>query len=249
MKGTRRRIFAILERTVKPLCVIVTGDTVPRAAVRGDFVKLIRDATGSGWRGPWLAVDVRAGEPPPPLEEVSGLVITGSPSSVTERAPWMLATERYLRTAVERGTATLGICFGHQMLAMALGGHVEKNPRGREMGTVRVEPTADDPLLDGHAPPLLANTTHVDSVVEVPSGATVFARTDLDPYSGLRFAPRAWGVQFHPEIDGEVMRLYLEDRREVLLGEGHDPDQLLSDATDAHAGTAVLERFARTLVE
>jgi GMP synthase (glutamine-hydrolysing) len=141
----------------------------------------------------------------------------------------------------------LGICFGHQLLGQALGGRVDRNPFGREMGSVPVELVESEPLLGSDAGPFLANTTHVDSVVELPPGARVLARTEREPHAALRFAARVYGVQFHPEIDGEVMRHYLEARRDKLDAEGFDADALIAAARDTPAGAAVLARFASSL--
>src|SRR5688572_33354713 len=104
----------------------------------------------------------------------------------------MLASERYLAGAVEAGVHVLGICFGHQLLGQALGGRVERNPLGREIGTVTAEVLAADPILSERRP-FTVNATHVDSVTELPPGAQVLARTARDPHSVLRFGPRAWG--------------------------------------------------------
>ena len=151
---------------MKPLGILVTGDPVPAArAARGGFDTMIRDAARGAWPGKWTAFDARGTAPLPDPESLAGVIVTGSSSSVTSREPWILAAERWLRGAVERSTPVLGICFGHQLLGSALGGSVAANPRGREIGTVRLDLVAADPLLAGSHPPLHANTTHVDSVV------------------------------------------------------------------------------------
>ncbi len=158
----------------------------------------------------------------------------------------------YLRRLVERETPTLGICFGHQMLGEALGGRVDANPRGREIGTVKLEARRAFPLLDElagtNAEPVTANATHLDSILELPPGAEVVATTELEPHAVVRFGRKAWGVQFHPEIDQEVMRCYLDERRDAIASEGIDVDELHGAATDAPHGRAVLRRFVERVV-
>ena len=231
-----------------PIAVLVTGKPVPTTEnARGPFGALIREAAQGVWPGEWRDLDCEAEADLPPSRCFSALVVTGSPASVTARERWMLRTEAYLRRAVDGGTPVLGICFGHQMLAQALGGDVRKNPRGREMGTVDLELGPDDPLFDVPERPVSVNMSHVDSVVRPPPGSRVLARTARDPHAALRFAERVWSVQFHPEFDGSVMRQYIEARRDIIAGEGLDPDAMLSSAGDAPFGAAVLRRFLAML--
>ena len=233
---------------LRPLCVLIAGDPVQRVLERrGGWSSLMRQAVGDAWGGAWLDVDARV-EELPNAQSLAGVIITGSSSSVTERAAWMLRAEAWLRSAVERQTPILGVCFGHQLLGQALGGRVDKNPRGREIGSVEVELLDGDPLLDAGIRPYLANATHVDSVVKLPEGTRVLARTELEPHAAVRFANNAYGVQFHPEIDRDVMRDYLEARRDRLAAEGLDTDALIAKASEAPAGRAALVRFVTELV-
>jgi GMP synthase (glutamine-hydrolysing) len=230
---------------MRPLCVVVTGDPIESVRERGsDWRQLIREAVGDSWKGPWSSVDVRKEAALPPFDAVSALIVTGSASSVTERTRWMLDTEDYLRDAVSRRLPVIGICFGHQLLAQALGGRVDKNPLGREIGTVELERLDLDPLLAGAEEPYWVNMTHVDTVVDLPADARVLARTALDRYAAVRFADAVWGVQFHPEIDGGVLREYVNARRAPLLSEGLDPEAILGRARDTPAGAGVLQHFA-----
>lgn len=228
------------------MAVLVTGDPVPPArAARGSFIDMIRAAVGAAWPGPWLEVECRGGSAFPPLGDVAGLVVTGSSASVTERAPWILDTEAYLARATAAGTAVFGICFGHQLLGQALGGSVIVNPRGRQIGTVEAALSASDPMIDAEALPYWVNTTHRDIVDVLPPGARLLATTPKDPNAFVRFADRVWGVQFHPEFDAVTMSAYIESRREILVGEGFDPDALLARVSDALPGQSSLVRFAR----
>ena len=229
-----------------PLCILVTGDPVPRTQERaGGFANLVRAGLAGAWDGGFVDVEARNDAALPSAEQFAGLIVTGSASSVTERAPWMLRVEEYLARAVEREHPVLGICFGHQLLGQALGGMVEQNPRGREMGTVKLDIVADDPLLDRSIEPALAHTTHVDAVTVLPEAARILATTELDPHAALRFGERAWGVQFHPEFDQQVMKEYVETRSELLAQEGRDPQAMLRAITAAEAGQLVLRRFVQ----
>jgi GMP synthase (glutamine-hydrolysing) len=236
----------------KPLSIWVTGRPVSEAErKRGTFADMIRQAVGEAWSGPWQLVDCMsdgpAGSSPLPRpSEVSGIIVTGSASHVAERAPWMLRVQAGLREAVAENVPTLGICFGHQLLGLALGGHSGTNPRGREIGTVPMRLTASDPLLgagelDGIGYDVIM--THLDSVLSLPPGARPLAETDGEPYAAIRFAESCWGVQFHPEMDAEIIGYYVEARRETLVAEGRDPEAIVRRLRDTANGARVLQRF------
>jgi GMP synthase (glutamine-hydrolysing) len=134
------------------------------------------------------------------------------------------------------------------MLAQALGGEVRKNPRGREIGTVRIEQLAGDILFDGIPPSFEANATHVDTVTALPHGAVGLARSSLDDHHAIRFSKVVYGVQFHPEIDAEVMRAYIDARREILAQEGIVPDVVAGAITEAELGRRTLRNFVRHIL-
>jgi GMP synthase (glutamine-hydrolysing) len=211
---------------------------------RGSFAKLIEERIGDAWRGGYASVDVRTENPPDP-RAAAAFILTGSAANVPNREPWMLTTEAWLRDVVPLGTPVFGICFGHQILAQALGGEVIKNPRGREIGTRLIEHATDDILFDGVPSPFEANATHLDTVARLPSGATCLARSPLDDYQAIRFSPTCYGVQFHPEMDAEVMRGYIEARHGILASEGLDADALHASVTDGEGGRRLILNFVR----
>lgn len=234
------------------LIVLRAGDVAaPVAARRGEYFSWIMREVGDAWSGEWLEHDIRKDGPLPGPRDADGFVITGSSSSVTERAPWMLRAEQLVREIVVAGTPLFGICFGHQMVAQALGGLVAKNPRGREIGTVdvRVVPHAPrDPIFDGVDDRFLANNTHVDSVVTLPPGARLLAETDLEPCAAFALGETVKCVQFHPEIDGDAMRGWVEARAPLIEAEGGDAGAILARVSDAPGGASTLRGFVRHVV-
>lgn len=230
------------------LVILRCGDAAASVVEQhGDFPDWIAAPLRAEWRGPIVEVEMRADAAPPDVSRAAGLVVSGSSSSVTERAPWMLRAEAVLRAAVARRQPILGICFGHQLLAKALGGDVGRNPAGREIGTVEVRRLAHDPLLDDLDDVFDVNATHVDTVTTLPVGAVALAETALERTAAFALE-RARGVQFHPEIDGPVMRGYLDARREVIEAEGLPYASLRERARDTHAGPRILRNFVRGFV-
>lgn len=230
------------------ILIIKTGSTMPALAARkGDFEDWILRGLGSG-PGRAQVVDVCGGAPLPPPAEVSGVVVTGSHAMVTEHQAWSERAAAWLRGAVEAGTPLLGICYGHQLLAYALGGEVGDNPRGREYGTVEVrltEAARGDALLGGLESPLRVHVGHVQTVLRLPAGATLLASSGADAHQAFVVGERAWGVQFHPEFDAQVTRAYLEANRRALAEEGQDPAALLAASGDTPYGGQILRRFAQ----
>ncbi|MBN2550248.1 MAG: glutamine amidotransferase [Anaerolineales bacterium] len=229
------------------LLVIKTGSTAEDLRrKKGDFEDWIIDGMGIP-RDQALIVDVQNGETLPDPVELSGTVITGSHDMFSERLPWSERTAAWLKGAVETGLPVLGICYGHQLLAHAMGGEVQFNPHGLEVGTVEVSLTENglaDPLLGDLGNPLILQVSHAQSVTRLPVGARLLASSAMDPHQAFSIGQRAWGVQFHPEFDAEAVKTYIEIDRSEILASGQDPQSVLEGVRDTPYGDVILQRFA-----
>ena len=231
------------------ILVVKTGtthDVVPDSA--DDFEHWIADRLGE----PVDVCRVADGERLPRHDQPAAVVVTGSSAMVSHRLPWSECTAAWLAGAVDAGTPVLGICYGHQLLAHALGGRVGPNPHGREIGTITasaVPGAASDPLVGVLSATFDVQATHLESVLSLPARATTLAESAKDPHFAFRVDGRpAWGVQFHPEFSADVMREYLAARRAVLASEGRDVDALVRATRDTPAGSALLRRFAEIVL-
>ncbi len=232
----------------KTLFIARTGDPVANVAeARGPFEKMIVETLGNAWEGHVTTFDARSDEPPAP-EAMDALVITGSAANVPNRDPWILAMEDWLRAVFAADVPTFGICFGHQILTQALGGSAEKNPKGREMGSIEVERFADAPIFEGLPTRFWAQATHVDSALVLPQNAVALARSGLDAHQAIRFSATCYGVQFHPEFDEGVIKGYMTSRRSILEGEGRDVDAMLGAVCATPHAAATLRNFVRYVV-
>lgn len=230
------------------LILVKTGQAVPEARAEGrDFEDWFAD--GLGPRAfDYRTVRVDRGEVLPPIETLDhapAVVVTGSPAMVSDRLDWSERTAHWLAAAHAAALPILGVCYGHQLLAHALGGRVGPNPNGRRMGRTTVEFTdADEPLTGPFAPAAAFNVSHVEVVLQPPEGARVIGTAAHDPFHVLYFGNRSWGVQFHPEFDGPIMRAYIEARSAPLRAEGQDPAALIGALDDNPNGHPFLARFA-----
>jgi len=213
---------------------------------RGDFEHWIMAGLGVGTDSVTI-VDVANGDALPLYSRLAGAILTGSHAMVTDRLPWCETLARWIPGAVERHIPILGICFGHQLLARAMGGLVDDNPRGREFGTIEVTLNGNarrDRLLGHLGNPIRVHCCHDQSVVKLPTGANRLATSTKDANQAFSVGRCAWGVQFHPEFDAEITSAYIGHHRTDLAREGQDPDHLMAHCTDTSYGPLILRRFA-----
>jgi GMP synthase-like glutamine amidotransferase len=158
--------------------------------------------------------DAVGGEPAPPLDEVSGVIVFGSTYNIEHAGEQRFIEDAasMSRTCVEREIPLLGVCFGAQVLAWALGADVYKAP-AREVGFEPITPTDTgrrDELLSGYDEGDHVFQWHMDTF-DLPDGAELLATNANVPNQAFRAGPSAWGVQFHFEIDADEVEMWLDE--------------------------------------
>jgi GMP synthase-like glutamine amidotransferase len=182
----------------------------------GDYPEMFaRLLAGHGFD--FVTYRVVEGEFPATVEDCEGWLITGSRHGAYEDHPWIPPLEDFIRHAYWAHVPIVGICFGHQIVAQAMGGKVERYPEGWAVG-------ATDYDFGGKT--LRLNAWHRDQVTEVPPLAEVVASNDFCANAALLYGDRALTVQAHPEFRPEFIEGLMRTR-----GKGLVPDALMADAT------------------
>jgi len=235
------------------ILILRTGE--PPRPVReryGSYDQAVINALGG--KGTFSVVDARKESLPQP--DYGGIIITGSAASAYDADPWIKQSGDFLRRAADRGIAIYGICFGHQLLAQAFGGRVEKCPRGWELGTASISlrrAALDDPLFTGLPQEFPAQQSHGDVVVALPAGATQLAGNVHWPIQAFRLGDRIWGTQFHPEFTLGIMAGLVDGLTTSLPAEvfpalsAHQPvrEQIHASLRDTPQARNCLRNFVR----
>jgi GMP synthase (glutamine-hydrolysing) len=237
---------------MRPICIIKVGSASPVLGPnKPDFEHWIV-------RGMGVALDLvrvcspHLGDTFPKLEDIAGVIVTGSAAMVTDKADWSEQTAAWMADVVAAQVPLLGICYGHQLLAHALGGVVDYNPKGREIGTVAIdvhEAGQADDLLGSLPTHFWAQASHSQSVIQLPKEARLLASNDLEPHHAFVVGDCAWGVQFHPEFDAHFIRALIDHREKDLKAEGLDVDALRLGIRETPEAYGVLKRFAELVAQ
>jgi GMP synthase-like glutamine amidotransferase len=209
------------------LTIIQTGELAQPLRDRfGSYSAMFErmfDATGLGFS--YEIVRVFDGAPLPDPAKLEGIVITGSAAGVYDDLPWMEPLRQFIRTAYAKKIRMLGICFGHQIMADALGGDVRKSDKGWGLGR-HVYTVQHRPGFMASAPGTLAVAcSHQDQVIVPPPEAEVILASEFTPNAGLAYKNgAALSFQPHPEFLDDYTLALAEMRR------GKASDQTIEEA-------------------
>lgn len=209
------------------LTIIQTGDVpAPLRAQFGPYRQMFEtmfDSTGQGFSYDMVAVS--DGAPLPDPAALEGIVITGSAAGVYDDLFWLDPLRAFIRNAYGQRTPMLGVCFGHQIMADALGGDVRKSDKGWGLGRHSYE-VVSKPAFMRTAPAVLSVAcSHQEQVIVPPVEAEVILKSDFTPNAGLAYRNgAALSFQPHPEFADDYTVALAELRR------GKAPDALVDKA-------------------
>ena len=223
------------------LAILETGRPPGELADRfGDYPSMFADMLGPGFEVE--SFDVQAGELPAGPDGHAAYLITGSPAGVYEPLPWIEPLQEFIRAA--KDNKMVGICFGHQIMAEALGGHVEKSDKGWGAGLHRYSVVRREPWMNGEMQ-VAAPASHQDQVVQPPPNAELIASSVFTPYAGFAWRDQpAISFQFHPEFSPAFAKALIEKRYDIVP----EPDAAIAslDApNDSPRVAAWIRRFLK----
>lgn len=223
---------------MKPLAVIQHDRLDPPGTIG-------RHLTSIGF--PWRLIDVSSGhEVPPTLDAYSGLILMGGDFHIHQEQeyPFLVRERRLIETCLAEQSPILAICLGAQLVADVAGGRVYQRSYP-EIGWLEVETTAHDPLLIGVESPFMTMQWHDYSFTLPPGAMRVAARSDGEQV--FRVGMRAWGVQFHPEVDADRVERWIRADQARLEEMMTDWPAQIRAATQVHVRQNAA--FCRLLVD
>jgi GMP synthase-like glutamine amidotransferase len=183
--------------------------------ISGDYPEMFRRLFANHSDVVVVVYDVIGGEMPSDPTECDAWITTGSRYSVNDDEPWIRQLEQFVREVAKKEVPFVGVCFGHQLIAKALGGTVVKSDRGWGVGAKEVEVREDL----GLGPSYRVITSHQDQIDSLPPGAEILGWNEHCPISMLGVGENMIGIQGHPEFDPAYSEALMESRRGNLIPE------------------------------
>lgn len=184
---------------------------------------------------------VKDGSFPRTLSGFDGIMITGSPASVHDPDPWISRLEKLVRDCVAARVPLFGACFGHQVIAKALGGTVEENPNGWVFGLAEAEATDRPDWARGIGDRFSQYAAHIEQVTSLPDGARAWARADHCDTVGFVIGNFVFTTQNHPEMSHAFMSALIEEYGPKL------PPDVVDTARSSMEGRADTDTFAEAV--
>lgn len=184
------------------------------------------------------------GEMPASIDDCDGWLITGSRHGVYENLDWMQSLESFIQTLYEEKKPLVGICFGHQIIAQALGGSVTKSDKGWGIGLHHYDVNVAQTWM-GTAPEKIGiYAFHQDQISQLPVAATVFISSDFCPYAGLTYGDSILSVQAHPEFEASYEHALIDMYGGNIVSESVASNALMGmQGADSQADTQMLANW------
>lgn len=200
----------------------------------GDYADMFTVALGDALdsRTSFEFFDVRRGHYPDGVGDCDGYLITGSRASVYDDEPWIARLKEFVRELNETRSKTVGICFGHQLVAASLGGVVDRAKVGWGVGVHTWDIVDDEPWLRPRLREIRLLASHQDQVDVLPRGARLLAASNFCPNAAFAIENHVFAVQGHPEFTRDYARFLMCRRREALGGAFGPGVRSLDEPTD-----------------
>jgi GMP synthase-like glutamine amidotransferase len=167
----------------------------------------------------YAVYDPRSGRLPAQLDECDAYLITGSLNGAYDEEPWIAALIDFIRRSHDAGKKMVGICFGHQLLAHALGGRSEKSEKGWGLGLKSFDIVEEKPWMNGRPDRCSLYFSHQDQVVQLPAGAERLGGSEFCENAFFVIGDHVLGIQGHPEFTTGIMRDLLNKPKETASSE------------------------------
>jgi GMP synthase-like glutamine amidotransferase len=183
----------------------------------GSYLTMFQEAfLSSDLPTQWVDFRVQEGEFPSLDDRFDGYLCCGSANSVYDEEPWIKQLTDFVRTVYKTGGRMVGICFGHQLIAHALGGHVEKAKHGWGLGNLPGKVLASQSWMTPKLNSIDLLYSHQDQVVLPPRKARLLINTDHCPLAAFAIDNRFLTFQGHPEFRPDYLNALMEERRERI---------------------------------
>jgi len=239
-----------IQNIMKKRILLIQSGTVPQPICEevGDFPQWFSRAMNISL-AQMNIIRAYENEKLPSPDKNTTTIITGSWSMVTEHLEWSENVAGWIRQAFENEVPLFGVCYGHQLMSYALGGGVDFNPKGMELGAHSItlnEKSKNDTLLKLCPSNFTAQLSHMQTVVALPPNAVSLASSYFDDNQIIRYSKFAISTQFHPEFTKEILISIIKNKNENVSGKEMKLKTLSHKVTDAIYPREILRKFIDT---